>query len=232
MRVTLITPTADQPTGLALLERYMARQTAPWHQWIVTDDGDVPATLTMGQQHIVRARWEEGARSLAGNIRAAIPHVTGDAVLIVEHDDWYSPEHVATCVANLARAPLTGSRAQRYYNVSARAWITMKNVGSALCNTALRAELVPELDRAAALAHSLDSIGLDRIFWEANLSAGLVTDQQTVVGIKGLPGRKGLGLGHRPHGRPGWHHDPRGDVLRQWVGADADAYLALAKRSA
>lgn len=45
--VTVITPTADQPTGIALLERYMARQTVKPDAWIVADDGNTPASLTM-----------------------------------------------------------------------------------------------------------------------------------------------------------------------------------------
>lgn len=230
MSITLITPTADQPMGLALLERYMARQSVKWDQWIVSDDGEIPATLNQGQEHIVRPRKEEGARSLADNLLAAIPRVTGDAVLIIEHDDWYAPEHIENSIKALEQAALTGSKWQRYYNVSARAWICMRNVGSALCNTAMRSSLLPELERSARLARRTDGIGVDRLLWEANMHHGYVDGSTTVVGIKGLPGRRGLGLGHRPHGRPGWHSDFHGEQLREWIGDDADAYLELPRR--
>src|SRR5690606_18474320 len=54
----------------------------------------------------------------------------------------------------------------------------------------------------------------------------------TCVGIKGLPGRGGLGMGHRLGRRQ--RHDPTGATLRKWLGADdAMAYrIALDVQSA
>lgn len=44
-----------------------------------------------------------------------------------------------------------------------------------------------------------------------------------VVGIKGLPGRGGIGMGHRDNFRG--TDDPCGALLREWIGEDAEAYL-------
>jgi len=42
------------------------------------------------------------------------------------------------------------------------------------------------------------------------------------VGIKGVPGRTGIGVGHRADfGQP----DPGGNTLRAWIGERASAYL-------
>ena len=87
--VTLLTPTCDQPTGMALCELYMARQTfhdwAPL-QWIVVDDGVVPATLTLGQHYVRRERGADtGAQSLAKNLLAALPLVEGEYLILIEH---------------------------------------------------------------------------------------------------------------------------------------------------
>ena len=232
--ITLITPTADQPTGLALAERYVARQTLPPDQWLVADDGTVPATLTRGQTHLKRHRAGEGAVSLAGNLLAAIPHATGDIIVIWEHDDWYPADYLATCVAHLSRPGvwITGTRRQRYYHLPSRRWIVMRNVGSALCNTALRAEALPILAFAARLAQLAGSYGIDRRLWtRIPDNRQHLHDEPGVVGIKGLPGRPGLGMGHRPdeRHRP-WRADPAGETLREWVGeADADAYWAIAE---
>jgi hypothetical protein len=49
--------------------------------------------------------------------------------------------------------------------------------------------------------------------------------QMTVVGIKGLPGRAGLGVGHRPG--TGWTPDPDFVRLRSWIGDDVDSYTNL-----
>lgn len=230
MRVSVITPTADQPTGIALLERYMARQTVQPDEWIVADDGTVPAMLMMGQVHVVRERQAEGAASLAGNVRAALERVTGNVVLVFEHDDWYRADHIETCLRGLENAKATGALWQRYYNVEHRCWIVMRNIGSALCNTAFRAELIPAMRDACDMATQRNSIGLDRLFWDCLPKADkLITEDETVVGIKGLPGRIGLGMGHRPgqNGRR-WSDDPESVKLREWVGEDWEVYRGCA----
>lgn len=228
MRISVITPTADQPTGIALAEKWMARQTVQPHEWIVADDGTVPAALTAGQMHIVRTRLHEGGKSLAGNIMAGLQAATGDVIIIVEHDDWYAPNHIETCIARLTRrgGGATGSINQRYYNVQHRVHRLMKNVGSALCNTAFTSDHKRGMFRAAERAFRDGKYCVDRHFWDAlPRSHWDVHDIDTVVGIKGLPGRKGLGIGHRPDNK--WTPDHDGHMLRRWVGEDADTYMGL-----
>lgn len=220
MRVSVVTPTCDQPLGLLLLERYMARQTVQPDEWIVADDGVEPARLTAGQTHIIRQRREEGGRSLAANMLAALERVTGHVVVVFEHDDWYAPHHIEVCLERLQRAPATGSQWQRYYNVHHRCWRRMRNVGSALCNTAFRADQVPAMQAAAQRVLATGTIGLDRFFWDS--IRGDVHEIDTVVGIKGLPGRMGLGMGHRP--AQGWTADPGMTQLAEWIGEDVENY--------
>lgn len=228
MKISVITPTADQPTGIALAERWMARQTVQPHEWIVADDGAVPAMLTHGQIHLARPREFEGGRSLAGNVLAALERVTGDVVVIVEHDDWYAADHISICAKRLARHAATGSQWQRYYNLQHRCWIVMKNIGSALCNTAFRAELIPVMQKAAKAAFQRGSYGVDRLFWDGlPARAKDIHQVDTVVGIKGLPGRAGLGLGHRPDKSRPWRDDPKLERLQRWVGADVIHYQGL-----
>lgn len=225
MRISLITPTADQPAGIALCERWIARQTVQPDEWIVADDGIVPATLSMGQQHLARTRQHEGAQSLAANILVALETVTGDIVIVVEHDDHYAPNHIEVCVDRLKTASATGARQQRYYNVEHRCWILMQNIGSSLCNTAFRADQIPKMQAAGKAAFQRKAIGLDRLFWDSLRIGKDVHGINTVVGIKGLPGRKGLGMGHRPgtNGRR-WTPDPDLRQLRAWIGDDVQAY--------
>lgn len=226
MRVSIITPTADQPTGLRLLEGYVARQTVQPHEWIVADDGIEPARLTAGQWHLTRPRTAEGGASLAGNLLAALDRVSGDVVAVFEHDDWYRPDHLAVQLAQLqAGRKAAGAGLQRYYNVSVRRFIVMRNVGSALCNTVFTADLIPAMQAACRRALQRGSYGIDRMFWDSlpGRHKGVhATD--TVVGIKGLPGRAGLGMGHRPDERPGWRSDPELKQLEAWVGSDVEAY--------
>lgn len=227
MRISVITPTADRPRGIELCERYMARQTVQPHEWIVSDGGRTPATLTAGQVHL----WEPsapGAANLAGNLLRALDRATGDIVVVVEDDDHYLPTHIAECVKGLAKQPAYGCPTLKYYNVAHRMYVQMRNKGSALCQTAFRRELIPEMQNAARSAIAANDFRIDGRFWSPRI--GLANGPQTVVGIKGLPGTAGLGIGHRPKSGRGkmWRNDPDMNVLRDWIGGDADNYADLA----
>ena len=63
---------------------------------------------------------------------------------------------------------------------------------------------------------------IDIKLWRGHRDAILFGGHR-VVGIKGMPGRGGIGMGHKP-GFSG-QRDPKGELLRQWIGADADWYL-------
>lgn len=224
MRVSVITPTADRPRGIELCERWMARQTLQPEQWIVADGGKLPAALTMGQTHLHKAS-PTGAANLAGNILRALDAVTGDVVVVVEDDDYYLPTHIEECVRGLQRQPAYGCASLVYFNVSKRCHIQMPNRGSALCQTAFRAELIPELRRSAQEAMAAGDFGIDGRFWASRTH--MASGPQTVIGIKGLTGTPGLGIGHRPKSKPNrrWRPDPNLEHLRQLIGADVECYL-------
>jgi glycosyltransferase involved in cell wall biosynthesis len=226
-KITVITPTADQPLGIALLEKYMARQTVLPDQWIVADDGIKPATMTMGQEHIVTPRKYDLGRSLSKNIILGLKAATGDIIIIMEHDDYYTANHIEVCIKHLENTRATGSRLQRYYNVEHRCWLEMNNVGSSLCNTAFTKDLIPQMNNAANMAFNNNLYCVDRLFWDslAYTRHAKTHDINTVVGIKGLPGRKGLGLGHRPNASRTWHSDPEFTKLSEWIGDDIQYYL-------
>lgn len=224
MRISAITPTADRPRGIELCERYMARQTVLPDEWIVADGGQTPARLTMGQVHLHEPS-APGAANLAGNIMRALDAVTGDVVVIFEDDDRYAPNHIAACVAGLKRWPAYGCARLVYFNVAHRCCIQMANRGSALCQTAFRAELIPAMRRAAEEATVAGDFGIDGRFWAPRKH--MATGPQTVIGIKGLAGTPGLGIGHRPKSSPTrrWRPDPELQHLRQLIGDDVENYL-------
>src|SRR5690606_17362032 len=143
-RISAITPAPDRPRGIELCERYMARQTVQPHEWVVADGGQVPAKLTMGQVHLHQPS-PPGAANLAGNILRALDAVTGDAVVIVEDDDHYAATHLEACRDGLKHQPAYGCSRLIYFNVEHRCWVQMANRGSALCQTAFRAELIPDM---------------------------------------------------------------------------------------
>lgn len=231
--VTLITPTADQPTGMLLCEKWMLRQTL-WKkldiQWIVADDGNQRADLHLGQTHLyhkyAKAR-PPGYYSLIENMSRALPRVDSPLVFIIEHDDWYAPTHLEAYLDLFNKHPnhlAVGDPIQRYYHVGRKLWRKLKNVGACFSQTSLRQAAIPLLWRALGEAECRRSYGIDRFFWNRILArrVELLPRTNTVVGIKGLPGIKGLGEGHRP--ARGWGSDPQLDVLQRWVRDDITHY--------
>lgn len=227
--VTLVTVTADQPTGIALCEGFMRAQTVDVSamRWVVVDDGLQAATLTMGQAHVRRAREPEcrPAESFCRNLLAAIPHVGTPWAIFVEHDDWYSPRHLETLLELMARpgSQIAGDGRQRYYNVKERCWRPFVNFGACFCQTALHARQLPLLERLVRQGLAANHYGIDGRLWRhVPRSRWTLRDAGTALGIKGLPGRAGLGLGHRP--TADWYPDLELVRLREWIGDAADLY--------
>jgi len=222
--ITVITPTADRPAAWPLIEKWMAAQTVQPDQWIVADDGVIAAPITKSQQVIRRDRTATGGGSLAMNILSALPHVHGEFVLIVEDDDYYRPNHIEVCIDRLMRYRATGCMWLNYYNLQSRSWKRIRNSCAALCNTAFRASEIPLMAEAAAEALEAGIYHIDRLFWDRVGNAGL-HEQETVIGIKGLPGMPGIGIGHRPS--RGWAADRNDRKLYEWLGNDAKAYRGI-----
>ncbi len=231
--LALITPTADQPTGIALCERWMAAQTV-WGklsiQWIVIDDGIEPATLTLGQTHVRREREPEctGWQSLSRNVLTAIPLVDAPYVAMIEHDDYYAPGHLEGLLARLTRgSEVAGPSRLHYYHLARRVWRIFDNANMpALCQLGMRASMLPALQKTALECEAGRVKGLERGVWQrARRRAPM--DVVSVVGMKGLPGlRGGIGYGHRPDRL--WRADPELVQLGKWVGPETvEVYRAV-----
>jgi glycosyltransferase involved in cell wall biosynthesis len=224
VRITALTPTCDRPQAFALCEAMMARQTRPPDEWIVADGGMTPARCTMGQTHIIDRR-PPGPTNFASNLLNGIAHATGELLVIIEDDDRYRPDHLERMAAKAADGyRLIGSEdIQRYYNVAKRCWRIFNNVGASLCQTAVARPLWSKFRQTIQECQARGSLGIDAHLWRgAGRNEWSFLNEMTVVGIKGLPGRVGLGVGHRPDAR--WNADPDLAQLREWIGADADSY--------
>lgn len=223
--LTIITCTGDRPEALTLCARYVARQT--WQgplQWIVVDDGAEPSPLpkaadNVSRTHIRRApSWRHGGNTLALNLLAALPEVQYDRVLFVEDDDAYAPDYCAVMANLLDVTGIAGDPISLYYHVPSQRYRIMENLGHAsLSQTGIRAELLPLLRQICR--ESPDFI--DARLWARSRCPRVLRRIGKVVGIKGLPGRAGIGVGHRPDERPTeWTDDPQGAVLREWIGRE------------
>lgn len=230
MTIQLLTATGCRPQAWALCERWMRRQTyAGSVRWIIVDDGAEAQPVTFEREGwetvIVRPwpRWEPGMNTQARNLRAGLDCVNRKQPLVfIEDDDWYSPDYLDWCAEALRTADLVGESFGRYYNVRTRVGRNLGNSKhSSLCSTAVKGRGILLFDRVCAVKHKF----IDLALWK--MGRGKLTPGDRVVGIKGLPGRTGIGIGHREsfHGE----RDAGGDLLRCWIGDDADAYLGAAR---
>jgi hypothetical protein len=141
----------------------------------------------------------------------------GAALVCIEDDDWYARDWLAHVAAELRHDELVGETHARYYNVATRVGRQLTNAEhSSLCSTAVRGSALGALRDACRTGARWIDIDL----WKRG---GHLFGGHRVVGIKGLPGRGGIGMGHDRAFRG--QADPDGRLLREWIGGDADAYL-------
>lgn len=222
----LLTATGCRPEAFALCERWMAAQTYTGQvTWIIVDDGVEPTPITRSPkgwtQVVIRPMpyWRPGQNTQARNLLKGLAAVDPRfPVLIIEDDDHYAPDWLATVAQALERAELVGECRARYYNIAQRKGRQLRNEGHAsLCATAMRGAAIETFRRCCERSPKF----IDLELWRRHRSRHLFTGYR-VVGIKGLPGRGGIGMGHRDDFRG--EFDPDGALLRQWVGDDARFY--------
>ena len=227
--VTLITCTGGRQEAFALCQKYVERQT--YHgplQWIVVDDvssGDIYQGYCTISHIFPEPKWKPGQNTLARNLLVAIPEVQYDKVLFIEDDDWYAADYVEAMAAKLDQHRIAGEIHAHYYQIPTRRYRILQNSQHAsLCQTAIRAELLPVL-KEVCQETSQDFIDI-RLWAAVNQGKGLY-DERRCVGIKGMPGRQGIGIGHREQLQGAL--DPDLHMLRSWIGDDVELYYDLSK---
>lgn len=224
--LTLLTATGARPHAWAICERLMAAQdyTGPV-TWIIVDDGPEPQPVTFQREgwKLVLIRpapfWQPGQNTQARNLLKGLEAVEADAQLVViEDDDHYHPDYLNAIRQRLRIAELVGECKARYYNLSLRRGRQLSNSGHAsLCSTAMRGAALATFRAACQRAPKF----IDLELWKRHPSRHLFS-LGLVTGIKGLPGRGGIGMGHRNDFNG--TNDPDLNLLRQWIGDDVELY--------
>lgn len=236
--ITVITPTGDRPLAFALCQQWMAHQTRKPDQWIVVDDGKVPLMPAYGMTYVRREpRPDDPQHTLALNMQAALSHIKGDKILICEDDEYYAPGYIEEMARRLDQAEVVGICRAKYYHLPTGGYVQIGNTGHAsLAETGFRKSFLPvvaECTKRGIVPHYLDE-QIWRIVNESKrtgrkIPSHLFVDDTTplYVGIKGLPGRAGIGQGHNPamyHN----HLDAAGrPVLKQWIPKDHQIYMDI-----
>lgn len=228
--ISIITPTGDRPEALQLLAEYIARQTYTGPlQWVIVDDGHTPfrpQTLPRGEI-VYHPRREPGVPggSLNRNLILGLRLAKHRKIVIMEDDDWYAPSYVDTYAELLDHHSLVGESRARYYNVRDRAWYLPGNTQHAsLAQTGFRRELIPLIDDCCRQGTPF----IDLHIWKRPVDdKHMIHNHGLCVGIKGMPGRRGLGQGGHQTGSR-YTRDPHLVQLRAWVGHDVDRYAPFA----
>jgi hypothetical protein len=232
--VTAITCTGDRPLAFSLCQKWMANQTQPPEQWVVIDDGKIPFSMPIVSMPVPffmdyirrEPKSNDPKITLNVNLKEAIPYITGNKILIMEDDEYYAPGYIAEMSFRLRDHEVVGINTGKYYHLPTSRYTMKKGMPHAsLAQTGFRSSFLPEFVKC------LDgNFYIDQRIWKKvgkrNWS-GLFDDGDDMlyVGMKGLPGRAGIGYGHRDY--VSFQKDfPDHKVLRRWC-ADAETYLAL-----
>ena len=204
--IVLITPTGARPAQFDICTQLMRQQTYTGEvMWVIVDDAypvstdkvtdDFREGWTIVKVH-PQPRWSTGQNTQARNIAAGVQAMkerigeTAEAIFIIEDDDYYRPVYLERMMAHTGH-DLWGEMKTIYYNVRHRRHITNANtIHASLFQTAFRPAALPQLMK------SLPNKFIDSVLWATVPDRILFYEGDLAVGIKGMPGRGGIGAGH------------------------------------
>lgn len=195
--LSVLTPTGARPEAFAKCVEWMqAQDYAKPVKWVIVDDGpDAMPTPSIDCWEVLHIQPEPlwtGENTQARNILAGLEHVT-DRLVIVEDDDQYAPWWLSQCDAWLDKHDLVGENQSVYFNMRTKTEKTLRNTRHAsLCQTALKGAAIDTLRQVCKTSKQ----SIDVRLWSAH-KGKLHPYNRGVVGIKGYPGRAGIGIGHR-----------------------------------
>jgi hypothetical protein len=231
--IALITPTGSRAFQFNLCVKWMQNQTYKGDVvWIIIDDCYPVTTNKVGENFkdcwtIIKVYptpiWD-GHNTQARNIEAGLKVLTEnygpadiEGIFIIEDDDYYRPVYLERMMANFGDYSLIGERNTIYYNVYYRKWITNPNTAHAsLFQTAFKYEAIP------AFRESFYHKFIDCVFWTKVIRRNLFYENDLAIGIKGLPGRGGIGAGHSKSFS--MNSDGNMVYLKSKIGEDAKQY--------
>lgn len=227
--ITLITPTGTRPEAFALCEKMMARQTYKGpRQWIVVDDGEVQTKCTMKQEYYRGPKiWTPGINTQRLNMDVALQKAKGEFIFVIEDDDWYHPTYIEHMLEMLKHADIAGEGLAKYFNLQVPGYKEMQNQAHAsLSQTAIRGRIKDFLYKAVNSGEKYFDIELWKTAHRYECSMVIASNTKTTIGIKGFPGREGIGAGHRAKD---CIYNPDLSKLKAWIGDEYKMYIPFIK---
>ncbi len=215
--ITAITCTGDRPQAFSLVQKWMIGQTVRPDEWIVVDDGKNPMPFDWVTRRDPQP--DDPQHTMLLNLKTALPLVRGEYVFFIEDDEYYAPTYIEQMLERLKNFELVGIGRSKYYHVPTRGYKQHQNMDHAsLAQTACRKSFLTTINSLL----DGDSF-LDIRIWKAGSGLIFHDDKGSLYcGMKGMPGREGIGYGHKR--KPYAYIDQDLSVLRSWV-ADYQDYL-------
>ena len=229
--ITAITPTGDRPLPFTLCQYWMKKQTLRVDQWVVVDDGKVPMEPKVGMEYIRREPLpSDPGRTLTENLLTAIPYIRGNKIIIIEDDEYYAPGYIEEVSSKLDKYEITGIGKSKYYHLASGSYAQIGNTRHAsFAQMAFRKSFLPEFRQFLTGGLYIDM----RIWREVDRKRTQIFFDDTkslYVGMKEMPGRKGIGGGHDTNHRiyQGRLKDDKREILRKWIPDEEDYNIYMA----
>lgn len=221
--LTLLTVTGMRQEAWGICLKLMERQSYQgFVKWVIVDDGETPqeTTFKRGSWELTIIRrepfWKEGENTQRVNLLTGMNYISdNEKVVIIEDDDYYPENWLKTISDKLDSYDLVGDAPAKYYNVKTGRGRALDNLKhSSLCSTGMKGSAIAEFRKLLRIKQTFIDIEL----WRKCKNKHLFSDGG-VVGIKGLPGRGGIGGGHKASFG---EQDAR--LLESWIGQDIEIY--------
>ena len=231
--ITIIIPTGDRHKCMELCLAMLASQTITPAQVIVVDDGiNQDETTALSRQVTDYIRRDPGLQdpphTLPVNILEALKVVNQQSIIFMEDDEWYHSEYLESLWTELQKGQaIAGQENSLYYRWPSRTYRYQQNWSHAsLCATGLREVLFPALELSCRTCIDMGTGLVDMQLWSIGrrFNHSLIKGNYH-VGMKGLPGRRGLTAGWRGTcNGDGYEHDPDLSFLQSIIGNDVEFY--------
>jgi hypothetical protein len=243
--IALITATGGRPIQFNLCQEFMRRQTYKGDVlWIIIDDCAPTTTDNVKYdfkedwiiiKHYPKPLWRQGQNTQFRNMIEGGDMVLKNfnekdikAVFIIEDDDYYKPTYLENMMSRFETFDIIGETYSVYYNVTYNNYIVWGNVKHcSLFQTAFTPKIIPILQDICRHPSPYPGFYIDVELWSKVKNRCFFRDGNLAIGIKGLPGRGGIGAGHDNY--KNMTADTNGHYLKELLGDDADLYIRYSK---
>ena len=243
--ISVLTCTGDRPQAFSYLCNWMNNQTIKPSEWVIVDDGKTPTTIPNYPfiKYIRREpKSDDPKHTMILNFKEGLKYITGDKIFVWEDDEYYAPDYINDLSILLDKYEVVGIGRSKYYHLPFSTYFVHPNMGHAsLAQTCFRKSFLTDLNNIIDGDNFLDfriwnivnpgEVNLKETGKSERVSKngrGYIFDDKNkslYVGMKGLPGRTGIGSGHKGIGVK----DESKNMLRKWIVRESDFLIYMGR---